>query len=325
MTPDEYAAIVIGRNEGDRLIDCLSSLQSTVDFIVYVDSGSTDGSVSAAERLGATVLALDMTQPFTAARARNEGFALLRKLRPNIEFVQFIDGDCILDKNWMKLATDFIAVRDDVAVVGGRRRERYPTATLYNRLCDIEWNTPIGQALACGGDSLVRVSAFEALGGFAGQLIGGEESELCVRLREKGWKIWRLDAEMTRHDAALNRFGQWWRRATRFGYAIVEVSRLHWHSPCAVWKTELRRAVLWGAALPAIISLSILVNPAALAAMLIYPFQVCKIAVARGATSSDSWLFASFVTLAKFAEFQGVLMFYWRRLKRRPVEWIEYK
>ena len=36
---------------------------------------------------------------------------------------------------------------------------------------------------------LVRVEAFEAVGGFRPELIAGEEPELCMRLREKGWKI----------------------------------------------------------------------------------------------------------------------------------------
>ena len=37
----------------------------------------------------------------------------------------------------------------------------------------------------------MRVEAFEAVGGYRAQLIAGEEPELCVRLREIGWKIWR--------------------------------------------------------------------------------------------------------------------------------------
>lgn len=43
--------VVIGRNEGERLKRCLASLLGNVDQIVYVDSGSTDGSVQLAQGL----------------------------------------------------------------------------------------------------------------------------------------------------------------------------------------------------------------------------------------------------------------------------------
>src|SRR5262245_28643656 len=94
--------VVIGRNEGERLIRCLQSAKSHTDDIVYVDSGSTDGSTRTAENLGILVVKLDLAQPFTAARARNEGFAALKALRPDIRFVQFVDGDCELVDDWLR-------------------------------------------------------------------------------------------------------------------------------------------------------------------------------------------------------------------------------
>ena len=193
----DVGVVVIGRNEGRRLVDCLASIRTATDNIVYVDSGSTDDSVAAATQIGATVVKLDVSQQFTAARARNEGFSALKSLKLNVRFVQFIDGDCILVSSWMGRAIDFIEQREDVAIVCGRRRERYPSASIYNQLCDLEWDTPVGEAAACGGDALVRVRAFEEAGGFHPRVMAGEEPELCIRLREQGWKIWRLDAEMT--------------------------------------------------------------------------------------------------------------------------------
>jgi GT2 family glycosyltransferase len=325
MIKDEVAAVVIGRNEGGRLIDCLKSLQTYVKCIVYVDSGSIDGSPQNAEQLGTSVLRLSTDAPFTAARARNEGFAVLKRLRPDISFVQFVDGDCELVTGWLVKAVKFMTERDDIAVVCGRRRERYPSASVYNRLCDIEWDTPIGPTSACGGDSLVRASAFEAVSGFRAQLIAGEEPELCLRLREKGWKIWRLDAEMTRHDAAIARFSQWWRRSVRSGYGTAEVVLLHWDSPFAIWKRELIRSIAWGGAVPLLIAGSALMNPISIAATLIYPLQICRIAVARGPFSAASWAYAIFVTLGKFAEFQGIMKYLWRGSQARSIKLIEYK
>lgn len=324
MNANDVGVIAIGRNEGDRLIGCLASIKQDIDNIVYVDSGSSDGSIAAAEQVGASVVALDLSRPFTAARARNEGFEALRALRPDIRFIQFVDGDCILVRGWLDKALALMEQRPDTAVVCGRRRERHPSASVYNLLCDLEWNTPIGEALACGGDALMRVEAFAAVGGFRPQLIAGEEPELCLRLREKSWKIWRLDAEMTQHDAAMKRFGQWWVRMVRSGYAFAEVSRLHRTSPCGIWRREAGRAVFWGGLLPLTICLGALLHPIALAAALAYPLQVGRVAFARGPARSKSWTYALFMMLAKFAEFQGILRF-WLQWDRQVVTLIEYK
>src|SRR5271154_4207050 len=92
----KIGAVVIGRNEGERLIRCFRSLRRYVDAVVYVDSGSTDGSVAAAKEAGAVVVDLDMSRPFTMARGRNAGLAKLREVYPDLGFVHFVDGDCEL-------------------------------------------------------------------------------------------------------------------------------------------------------------------------------------------------------------------------------------
>ncbi len=198
--------MAIGRNEGSRLRQCLIEAIGQVAWVVYVDSGSTDGSLELARSIGADTVELDLSIPFTAARARNEGFARLLQLVPDIEFVQFVDGDCEMVDGWIERAQSELAAKPDVAAVCGRRRERYPAASIYNQLCDIEWDTPVGEAQACGGDSMMRAWAFEQVEGFNPALIAGEETEMCVRPGQKGWKILRLDAEMTMHDAQMTCF-----------------------------------------------------------------------------------------------------------------------
>ena len=325
MNSENVGVVIIGRNEGERLIKCLASIKSDTSDIVYVDSGSTDDSIAAAKQVGAFVVSLDLTQPFTAARARNEGFAALKALNPEVCFVQFVDGDCVLVPGWLTIALKFIEQRDDTAIVCGRRRELRPGASIYNQLCDVEWDTPVGESSACGGDTMVRAKAFEQVGGFRPQLIAGEEPELCVRLREMGWKIWRLDAEMTRHDAAITRFAQWWVRAVRGGHAFAEVSRLHWTSAAGIWKRETAHIIFWGGVLPVAIGVGAFIHPIALGGVLAYPLQICRIAFSRGPTSSQSWTYAVFVTVAKFAEFQGIVKFWWHQWRRQDITLIEYK
>ena len=311
------AAVVIGRNEGARLIACLEALQGDVGQVIYVDSGSSDGSVEAAERLGAEVIALDMSQPFTAARARNAGIAAVDA---GIDYIQFLDGDCTLRAGWIDTATAYLEANPKVAVVCGRRRERHPEASVYNRLIDAEWDTPVGQAKACGGDALMRADALRAVGGYRDSLIAGEEPELCVRLRAAGWQVWRLEAEMTWHDAALSRFGQFWQRSKRAGHAFAEGAALHGAAPERHWVAETRRALLWGAVLPLVILLlAVVVSPWALLLALIYPAQI-----ARLARSGDlAWGF--FTVIGKFPESQGALQYYLGRLTGRHKRLIEYK
>ncbi|KIC30206.1 glycosyltransferase [Leisingera sp. ANG-S5] len=316
MSAAAIAAVVIGRNEGERLIRCLQSLRGQVQQLVYVDSGSTDGSAAAARDMGAEVVALDLSQPFTAARARNAGLAVLET---GIEFVQFVDGDCEVNPDWIATAADFMQANPKAAVACGRRRERFPEMSVYNRLCDAEWDTPVGEAKACGGDALMRVAAVYTAGGYRDGLIAGEEPELCLRLRRAGWQVWRLEAEMTLHDAQMLRFGQWWNRSRRAGHAFAEGAALHGTGPERHWVAETRRALLWGAILPAAIVMAGLLRPALLLAALIYPAQVLRLSRRMGFEQ------ALFSVLGKFAEAAGALEFYWRRWRGSARGILEYK
>ncbi|MBK5354657.1 glycosyltransferase [Pseudomonas sp. TH41] len=318
--------VVIGRNEGLRLERCLASLAGTAQKIVYVDSGSTDGSVPMAQRVGVEVVELDMTIPFTAARARNEGFACAKRLLPTMRYVQFVDGDCEVVDGWLLQAQAFLDTRPDVAVVCGRRRERYPERSIYNLLCDLEWDTPIGEAKACGGDALMRADAFAAASGFRADLIAGEEPELCVRLRANGWKVWRLAAEMTLHDATMTRFGQWWRRTLRGGYAFAEGAFLHGAAPEQHWLRESRRAWFWGLGIPlAIIFTSLMLGGYGLFLLLIYPLQVVRLARRGKGSARENWLLAFFLVLGKFPEMLGQVKFLLNRFGAGKSALIEYK
>lgn len=310
-------AVVIGRNEGERLIRCLRSLQGRVRRLVYVDSGSTDDSVVAARGLGAEVVLLDDGLSFTAARARNAGLAHL-SADPS-EFVQFVDGDCEVVAGWITAALAAFADHPAAVAVCGRRRERYPDASLWNALADREWDTPVGPARACGGDVLMRYAAVQAAGGYRASLIAGEEPELCLRLIRAGGEVWRIAAEMTLHDAAMTRMSQWWRRCRRAGHAFAEGAALHGAGPERHWVAETRRALFWGAALPVLIVLAGLLHPAGWALVLIYPLQVARLARREG------WRWAVFTTLAKFAEAQGALGYGLDRLRGRRRGLIEYK
>ena len=325
---DQVGLVAIGRNEGDRLKKSLMSVRDQLSYIVYVDSGSTDGSVEFAQSLGVEVVDLDLSIPFTAARARNAGFRRLLELNPELQFVQFVDGDCEVVQGWLATAHQTLVEHEDWAVVCGRRREKFPHQSIYNLLCDLEWDTPIGEAGACGGDSLMRVDAFKQVNGFNPGLIAGEEPELCVRLRQQGWKIWRLDQEMTLHDAQMTEFGQWWKRAKRAGHAFAEGANLHGNSEQRHWVKETRSIWLWGVLLPAIVLASVWpTHGLGLVLLLIYPLMVVKIFARFRSTmrAKPALLYALSCVIGKFAQASGAIQFVWNRVSGKRSSLIEYK
>lgn len=317
--------VVIGRNEGHRLVGCLASLGNLIAKTVYVDSGSTDGSAERAERMGATVVAMEPGARFSAARARNLGYGRLMRDAPETAFVQFVDGDCLLASNWICTAVGFLIVNPDVALVCGRRRERRPQLSVYNAMCDREWNGPVGEIEECGGDFLARVDGFDEVGGFNPRLIAGEEPELCVRLRERGWRISRIAHEMTSHDANILRFSQWWRRTVRGGHAFAQVEAMHRTSEHGLWRRNVQRALFWGGLAPALLALAPVVGQWVLVGLAAYPIQWARLVMRERNFTREGMARAALLVVGKLAELQGIATFYLSRLVKRDTALIEYK
>ena len=334
---NDLGVVAIGRNEGERLRRCLLSLAGRGAAAVYVDSGSTDGSVELARSMGVEVVELDMGRPFSAARARNEGFDRLRAIAPGVEYAMFVDGDCEVAEGWLDRAKAELEARPRAAVVCGRRREISPGASIYNRLADLEWDTPVGEAIACGGDSVVRASAFEAVGGFDPTASAGEEPELCQRLRRAGWSIWRVDAEMTRHDLAMTRFRQWWRRQYRSGYNGLDIVA-RFPGKDRLFAADLARSRAWGIGWPLTVIVAGAVGMmvggpvvgaivAGLAALTL-PLQMARLAAkvrGRVAGLRAALAYGVLTMVAKWANLAGQFGYLLDRRRGRMARLIEYK
>lgn len=321
--------VVIGRNEGERLKRCLNSLMKESAQVVYVDSGSTDGSLELAKRSGAHIVQLDMSTPFSAARARNAGFKYLSECSSELEQVQFIDGDCELCEGWIEYALLFLEGNPDCAVVAGRVKEKYPEQTIYNRLCDIEWNTPVGESESCGGIFMVRKKAFEQVNGFNSSVIAGEEPELCYRLRRNGWKIQRLDHLMVYHDAAIHQFSQWWKRAIRSGHAYAQGVALYGFGKEKFRVRDSARIWSWSLLFPtSVIFLSIFYSSWWLLLFFVYVLQWLRISknINRDLQNWNlSSLYALFNIISKWPQLYGQLRFVSSMLRGRDLFIIEYK
>jgi glycosyltransferase involved in cell wall biosynthesis len=331
--------VVIGRNEGERLKRCLSSLLGQWNgSLVYVDSGSTDGSVEYARSRGVQVHELDTTVPFTMARGRNAGFRALISAHPSLQFVQFVDGDCEVDGNWIATACGALASDPGISVVCGFRRERFPEASIYNRLTDMEWQGPVGDVDECGGDAMHRVAAFSAVGGFNEGMIAGEEPELCVRYRTEGGRIVRLDRPMTLHDAAIFEFAQWWKRNVRSGHAYAEGFALQGKGPFRHNRRRLISCVFYGLGVPSVWAGAFAVSVVpGLGLLRPVSTAVCVGLISRAAfgayrtrrrmgnAPTDAALYAAFCTVGKVPEFQGALRYAMTRVAGKRSGLIEYK
>lgn len=235
------SVVVIGRNEGLRLARCLESVRALRGFVevqlIYVDSASTDGSPETAARYGAQVVVVHPRRP-TAAVGRNAGWPLA-----TADFVLFLDGDTVLHPDFPRAAYDRMISDSRISTVWGHRREIHPEESVYNRVLDLDWIYAPGVVEACGGDVLMRCSALREVNGYDDQLIAGEEPELCRRLRARGYSILHIDHPMTCHDLQIMRWGQYWTRARRSGYAYAEVSDRFRHSNDPLWAADSRRSL----------------------------------------------------------------------------------
>lgn len=327
----ELGIVVIGRNEGERLVRCLNSIAGYP--AIYVDSGSTDGSVAAARGLGVGVEELDLNTPFTAARARNAGWRALLAVHPELTFVMFVDGDCEVVPGWIAAAMEALAANPNLAAVCGRRRERHPDASPYNLLCDMEWDTPVGPARATGGDAVFRISALVEVDGFDPGFIAGEEPELCYRLRQRGAGIARLPVEMTLHDAAMTRFGQWWKRTQRSGYAYYLGAAKHGAKPPEYYNArDVRSILVWGGGMVLLLVAALILASGwplllGLALLGLQTARVFQGERRRRASfgSRAAMLYAGSVMVGKLAQLQGVLQGWLRNRRGRSHTLVEYK
>lgn len=335
---DAIGVVVIARNEGERLKACLRSLvEQQASPIVYVDSGSTDGSVEFARSVGVSIVDLDLTKPFTMARARNAGLEWLLERFPDLAYVHFVDGDCQVEPGWMATALQTLQERPEITVVTGLRRERYPEASIYNRLINMEWNAPTGEVTECGGDALYRTETLRRVGAFNPHMIAGEEPELCARIRLDGGRILRLPVPMTIHDAGLHHFAQWWKRVKRGGHAFAEGAALHGRSKLHHNVKPTLSALLYGLALPASALVGVpiaglLGKRAAQTVLAVHALPYARVLyatyrsrIARGDSSEDAWLYAAFCTLGKFPEAAGVVTYVSNALRGRHTGLMEYK
>ena len=314
--------VVIGRNEGARLRACLTPLATSSFPVVYVDSASSDGSATLARDLGITTLELDANQPLSAARGRNAGFYYLLEHYPELMFIQFVDGDCVLDDDWLDDAKHQLQTDPRLVAACGILREKDHCKSLFAQLSDIDWSyRPTGEIHSCGGIFMVRASTFQQINGFRSDLSGEEEAELCRRLLRTGGKIIRFPTAMAEHDAGEQNLAQWWQRTTRVGYSYAQAATLPEPDRDYHKQRVIKANIVWAALIPVtmigLLATHWLWPPYGIAIAvllaLLYPIQMLRIyrhAKSDGLTTFRAWLYGCFCMLAKWPQLIGHIR-YW--------------
>jgi glycosyltransferase involved in cell wall biosynthesis len=324
------SVVIIGRNEGDRLVECLQSVFAAPRDgfrleVLYVDSASTDGSPQRASVLGANVIVVQPRRP-SAAIGRNAGWRAARG-----DYILFLDGDTLLHPGFVPQALAAMS-EPDVAIVWGHRRERFPQQSLYVRVLDLDWVYPAGESEFCGGDALMRRAVLAQTGGFDDTLIAGEEPELCRRIREQGHRILHIDAPMTTHDLAITRFSAYWRRAFRAGHAYAEVANRYRDSDDRFWLAEARGNLARGSvylASPAVFVAALALYPQFALGMCIAAAGLLTRSAHRSAWKSPDrttrWLYAVHSHVQQVPIMFGQLAWRMHRFRGHRRALIEYK
>jgi glycosyltransferase involved in cell wall biosynthesis len=326
------SVVVIGRNEGARLERCLASVAAMVSDgfsveTIYVDSGSTDGSVGLAEAMGARVIALKPDRP-TAAIGRNAGWRIARG-----EMVLFLDGDTVLNPRFVVDSLGEFG-EASVAIVWGHRREMRPKQSVYVRVMDLDWVYAPGDTTFCGGDALFRREVLERTGGFDETLIAGEEPELCRRILGLGGRIVHVDRAMTLHDLAITRFVQYWRRAARAGYAYAEVSERFAGTSDPFWSGDARRNRRRALGLMGMVGFGVVASWAVQANWPIEFVGLLLAAVVLRTAWKARWKSGDWVTLGLYGVhsqvqqipiFVGQMQYRWNKRRGRRADLVEYK
>lgn len=324
---DKVGVVVIGRNEAWHLKECIKSVPDSVACVVYVDSQSIDGSSFVAASLGLDVIELDDKEPLNAARARNTGFCRVMKVAPQLNFVQFLDGDCALDADWLPKAVSVLKSESHLGAVWGHQHERWPDKSIYNKICDMEWKTPsVGEVLHFGGNVLMRVASIKAVGGYDEAMVASEDQELSTRILQFGWRIRRIDVSMAMTDSRMTRLGQWWLRCVRRGVGYAQMWERHRRR---VDFNSIMRFFVWAGLMP--IAIATLLWPTrgfAAFAFGIYPLSVLRITfgvVRRGGSTCEGFLWASHCVASSLPYFVGFLAQTARQFRGKRTYLIEYR
>lgn len=322
MRLNRAGIVVIGRNEGMRLVESLTAAKEFGCPIIYVDSRSSDGSVNRVNEMNINVLILDQDKPINASRARNEGYKYLLENNPDLEFIHFIDGDTVFDPMWNNIAIDILSINPSLAVICCVLKEKNRHCSIFARLLEIEWRLMTKCNGKCGGNATIRVSALLSVGGYDEDLIAGADPDLYRRISNKGFHLKVVNKELAEHDARMLKLSQWWTRGVKSGFGYSDIINRY------NFTGGMRSAIIWGGIIPFIFILSS-VNYGFLGwvVLLLYPMQATRIYFSKEIScldKGDKYFYCCNILLSKFPQLYGAfkyLMFKTLKVNKKAIQY----
>ena len=334
MLSAKIGVVMLDQNTGVSPEPAIRSL-GDVKTIVYVTANPKNEAAATALRMGAEIVKLP-GKTVNPGRARNTGYRRLKALNPDIEYVQFLEPDFILHADWFNNALAFMVRRPEVAVIDGHKRERFSEKSMLNMVKEISRRKPKGELQTTGESAFVRAEAFEAAGGFRGDIASNDTDDLCLRLRRRGQHIWRVETQMGVNHSRKRDLKDWWREAKRNGYEYAHGVYLHGAQPERFRVLEQSRAIIWGGAFPVFIVLAAVISALSVrffspmtspygvffwilcSGFLVYFAKIFLIALRHGPGQRSSWAYGALVTIGHFGEFLGVAKYHLDSRSEKP-------
>ena len=317
--------VVVGAAAG--LSETTKSLPPGIRFVIVTENKDE---AARAREVGYDVVEIAQTGA-GGGRVRNAGYRRLKKVAPDIEFVQFIECGVALDSDWFSFAHRFLSRRSEVAALEGVTESNGGGPSIFSRVLAISGNEGESEIQAAGPNAVFRADAFEAAGGFRGDIVADETADLCIRLRRRGAHIWRSDAVMASRAPEDMTLSDWRRKSASKGYAYAAGAALHGAAPERLFVKDQARAMMWGAFFPALLivgsigaflftQFAVIGGEPGLAALavfgvgfMIYVLKAATIALKRGPFNIGSWAEAFLKTYGYFGEAGGVMRYWFNR------------
>lgn len=222
----QTAAIVIGFNEGDILKRSLEVSKALFDFVLYVDSSSSDGSIKIAKSCGIQVLKVDLV---SAAYARDMGIKHLSTMDVPFEVVFFMDADVIIAPAFVADVIQAFESRRRGVVYYGVKVDINKQGKKYKTARKLLINPDF-----LGGNFAINMTDYFDAGGFDHTLRTEEERDLLLRLYRNNVAVVQLPQHMGYHFNIKTS-----KRSKRIRSSSVNYWKLYYKSlatPLAHWR-----------------------------------------------------------------------------------------
>jgi len=201
----DLSVVIAAKNEEEMIGDCIKSVLSALDYakekgmiktyeVILSDSASTDRTIEIAKKYPIKIVQLNKKWQLSCAAGFYIGY-----LHSNSDFIYFLGGDMVLDKNWFVNALPYLK-EEKIAAVSGVEEEFLDESTVIGRKMreSTKLDMPVGE-VDMVGTAIFKREILQEVGPHNPYLKGGEDRDLAYRIRYAGYKLLRIDCPSVFH------------------------------------------------------------------------------------------------------------------------------